>query len=374
MRNNWLIYVILLIGGLSVSCSAEEVSEDKEETSESSDKITLTEEMMFNGSIELGNLSLQSFDHTVMVNGRVEVVPSNMANVSSYFSGNVVEIAVMPGDNVKKGQKLLVIENPSFIQTQESYLLTKIDQENLKIEYERQKSLAEESITAKKTFQEAEKNYLQAQTKLAALTSELKMMGISAEKLTADKLSSRIAVYAPISGVISSVDVHIGAHVSPDVSAVNITGDEGKLIVFEVYEKDIALVSNIESIQYRLGNSGDYFEANVVSVVPVVDGITKSIKVLAEPVEKVDLLAGTYVYGKIGTSKTESWALPADAVLKDSEGSYIWIKVNSENEGEHDFRKMYIDLGATANGYVELPNVEELDPETVVIVKGGFNL
>lgn len=374
MRNKWFLYTIILLGGVFVSCSSEEVSEETEESTESSDQISLTDDMMTNGSIELGYLTQQNFAHTITVNGRVAVVPNNMANVSSYFSGNVVEISVMPGGKVNKGQKLLVIENPSFIQTQEDFLLTKIDLENLKIEYERQKSLAEESITAQKTFQEAEKNYLQAQTKMAALSSELKMMGISADKLTADKLSSRIVISAPIAGVVSSVDVHIGAYVSPDVSAVSITGDEGKFITFEVYEKDMTSLTAVESIQIKLPNNDQYYQAKVISVVPVVDGVTKSMKVMAEPVDDLKLVVGTYVQGKIGTSAAEGWALPEEAVLKDGEGTYIWIKDGATTEGDHTFRKMYIDLGMTANGYVELPNVEELYPETVVVVKGGFNL
>ncbi len=45
-----------------------------------------------------------------MVNWRIKADPSNKNHVGSTVPGMVVAVAVKPGDNVKKGQKLLTLE------------------------------------------------------------------------------------------------------------------------------------------------------------------------------------------------------------------------------------------------------------------------
>lgn len=368
--------IIYILFSLPVFLSCSEVEESPEETSldVSDDEVVLTPEMIKNGGVELGGFVEIQFSSSITVNGRVEVLPNNMASVSSNFSGNIVEINVHPGDKVLKGQKLFVIENSSFVEMQGEYLMTEVELINLKQEYERQKGLASENITAKKSFQAAEKDYLMAEAKLATLKSELNMMNISADKLTKDNLSSRIAIYAPIEGVLTSVHVQIGSHVSPENVAMQITGIEGKMLVFDVFDKDKGVLNGIDKIEYRTSEEKNYRQADLISVLPMVDGASNSIELLADPGVDNQLIAGAFVSGKVQSISQKGWALSEDAILKNGELYFVWLVDKRNDDGITYLRKQDVLTGAKKDGFVQIINFEEFPINAQIVIAGGFNL
>src|SRR5699024_93375 len=75
-----------------------------------------------NAKMSLGKISEQEFAQTVHTSGEIDVPPQNIAVISSFAGGYVKNTLLIIGDKVKKGDPLLRIENPEFINMQQQYL------------------------------------------------------------------------------------------------------------------------------------------------------------------------------------------------------------------------------------------------------------
>src|SRR5690606_33026367 len=104
----------------------------------------------------LGKMEMGSFHEVVKANGMFDVPPENRAAVSCYFGGTVKDIRLLPGQKVKKGQVLFILENPDYVQMQQDFLEAKGQLAYLKSDYERQKNLAQDNVTSQKNYLKAE--------------------------------------------------------------------------------------------------------------------------------------------------------------------------------------------------------------------------
>jgi len=75
----------------------------------------------------------------VNTQGYIDVPPENRAVISAPMPGFIKQAPLIVGDRVKKGQRVIVLENPDFVALQQAFLEASAQQEYLKTEYERQK-------------------------------------------------------------------------------------------------------------------------------------------------------------------------------------------------------------------------------------------
>src|SRR5690606_34484631 len=119
-------------------------------------KYELSTRQFQSSNMELGTLEATSFHTVVKAIGIFDVPPEHIASVSAYYGGTVKEIRLLPGEYVKKGQTLFVLENPDYVQMQQEYLEAKGQLTYLKSDFERQKNLVRDNITSQKNYLKAE--------------------------------------------------------------------------------------------------------------------------------------------------------------------------------------------------------------------------
>jgi cobalt-zinc-cadmium efflux system membrane fusion protein len=108
------------------------------------EQIEISEAQFEGGKMQLGKLSGQSFPIVVQSTGLIDVPPQSRAIISSFAGGYVQKTPLLVGNKVRKGQVLATLENPEFVEMQQSYLETAQQLTYLKSEYDRQKTLVEE--------------------------------------------------------------------------------------------------------------------------------------------------------------------------------------------------------------------------------------
>lgn len=147
---NYMIFALLL-NLLSCSSPADYSGQEEpvaEETME--DVYTLTTSQFKSSGMALGTFDSSSFHQIIKAIGKFDVPPENNAAVSSYFPGTIKDIRLLPGEQVRKGQKLFTLENPDFVQIQQDYLEAMGQLTYLKSDYERQKNLVQDKVTSQK--------------------------------------------------------------------------------------------------------------------------------------------------------------------------------------------------------------------------------
>ena len=207
------IYLILIILTLNIACQSK-----KEEAlpvkSLKDNVVELTKKQLDNSKIKVGSLTQSPLSTTIKVNGKITLAPNAMASVSMPLGGYIKNIKVMPGMVIKKGQILAVIEDQSYVQIQHDYLTTKQQLAFASKDYARQKELNASQAVSEKNFQLSESEFAKQRITLKSLEEKLKLIQINPGTLTANSISKSVNIYAPISGMITKVDVNIGKYVS----------------------------------------------------------------------------------------------------------------------------------------------------------------
>ncbi|MEZ4829424.1 MAG: efflux RND transporter periplasmic adaptor subunit [Bacteroidia bacterium] len=377
----FLIVYALLAGTLFSACKSSQNQPEtdpasvEEETTQSSTRINITQAQFTAAGMTLGDVTTYDFPQTVQANGYIDVPPGNLARVSAFMEGYVDKINLLEGDRIQKGQLLLSLTNPAYIQLQQEYLEVREQRAYLRSEYERQKTLSSENIASQKNFLKAESEYKTLEAKFAGLAEKLKLINIDPEKVEPDNMTSRIPVYAPISGSISGIFVNKGQFVSPSDVVVEITNVDHIHVELQVFEKDILQIREDQEIIFRIPGAGtESYEAIVHRVGRAIHDEKRTVPVHGHlKHEKHNLVTGMFVEASIIVSKSPAAAVPAKAVIEEDGHYSIFTSVQTEGGG-FVFTRKEIEPGKIREEWAEIKNPEIIAPGEKVLVNGAFSI
>ncbi len=371
-RFQYFIYTLIILT-LVLGCKNQEAEANDREKSKL--QITVSHEQFESGELMLGGVEERNFPETVQATGIIEVPPQNKAVVSAFIGGYIKDTPLLIGDEVKKGQLLLTIENPEFVTLQQNYLETRQQLTFLKAEYERQKQLIAENISSQKSFLKAESDYKGKLAIYNGLKQKLKMLNFSIEKVEEGDIRSVANIYAPIIGSITKMNVTKGMYVSPSDEILEITDNDHIHLELSVFEKDIMQLRKGQTIWFTISEaSEELFEAEVYLIGTNIEK-NRTIKVHGHLVDedKHTFLTGMFVDSRIVTSSSLKKALPSVA-LAEIDNTYYALKLISENDATYVFEKVMIKAGEEFDGFTALESFESSDEESRYLIKGAFPL
>ncbi len=328
-------------------------------------------------SIQLGQPEYRNISSTLKVNGKIDVPPNQRVTVSVPYGGYVRNLNhdLLPGQRVRKGQLLAVLENPEFIQLQQDYLETKARLEYSNQEYQRQQELSRENVSALKVFQQtaAERQRLQAQ--LAGQAQRLTMLRINPVSLRADKLTRTIPVPSPVDGYLTVVNINLGKFVNPADVLAEITDVSHIHLALSVFERNIDQIRVGQRLRYAVGQEGKPVHPATVILIGKEISPERTIEVHAHPQSATaSVIPGAYVSAELDVTSQSVSSLPESAVVSFGGKSYVYVLVSKE-KGQYRFRQIPVQPGVTENGYVAVSLPAGVDPaKTPVVVKGAYSL
>ena len=201
------------------------------------------------------------------------------------------------------------------------------------------------------------------------------MLNISPSKVEQGNISSQAAIYAPISGSITKMNVAKGSYVSSATEILEIVSNEHVHLELTVFEKDILKVKKGQKIQFRITEaSEEAFNGEVYLVGTSIDDAKRSIKVHGhlEHEEEANFLPGMFVDAKIMTDTIKTLSLPEEAVIESEGTSYVLKLVNKQGAG-YTFERIAVKQGNTYDGYTEIISTE-LNKTDQFLTKGVFDL
>jgi len=411
-----LFSLLLLLNacGKKEETAVPETAVKKEESKENGNikEVELNEAQYSSAGVELGTFSPKNLSEVVNANGYTKLPPQNQADVSVFVSGIVKSIAVIEGQNVRKGQVIATVESPEFTRIQQDYLTSKSNLDFLKLEYERQRILSEEEVSAKKVFQKTKAEFEIEKVRFASLGKQLQTMNIR----PGGGAVSAVPVVAPISGAITEINMKIGSTVSPGQALLSIVDNSQLHVDLLVYEKDLQKVKTGQNVRFVLTNQNNTeITGKIFSVGKAFENETKSVAVHADiENEKQQLIPGMYVNALIDVGANTVNALPIDAVVKAEGREFIFILegIHEENNGHdskedhshedghshkeetshdeqkghsHDdghehkesgksyhFQRIEVKTGTAQLGYIQVTPVQPLPADAKIVVKGAY--
>ncbi|MCR9226097.1 MAG: efflux RND transporter periplasmic adaptor subunit [Flavobacteriaceae bacterium] len=361
--------VFLLIG-----CGDKSNESTTSEAQAKETGIEVTKDQFDTNDLTIGKMEKRTFPKMVETSGMIDVPPENRASVMAFMGGFVKKASLLVGDRVNKGQLLAVLENQEFVKMQQEYLEVFNQLDYLKAEFDRNQTLFDEKIASQKNFLQAKSNYQTAKARYQGLREQLQMLNISASNVEKGNISSQAAIYAPISGSITKMNVSKGSYVSPATEILEIVDNEHVHLELTVFEKDILKVKKGQKIQFKIPEASDQaFNAEVHLVGTSIDDDKRTIKVHGHlEGEDGNFLPGMFVDAMIMTDTTKTWSLPEEAVIE-SEGNHYVLKLTGQREDGYTFERVAVEQGGTFDGFTEV-RASGLNGTDQFLTKGVFDL
>lgn len=354
------------------SQSTETENQNKNSVDE---RISVTEAQFKHSKMTLGRFEEKPYPTVVNANGMIDVPPENRAVVNATMGGYIKTTPLLVGDKVKKGQILVTIENPEFVNIQQQYMEINEQLTFLKAEYDRQVTMKAENITSQKSYLKAESDYKTAIARHTGLDKQLRMLNISPSRVREGKITSIVSIYAPISGSITKVNVTKGTYVSPANEIMEIIDTDHIHLELSVFEKDIMKVKKDQKIDFKIPEAtSDTYKAEVHLVGTIIEA-NRTIKVHGhlENDANHNFLTGMFVEANIITDSHLANALPSESIIVIDDTSYVLVLDKKEGDTYY-FKQEKVTVKDNYNGFSAIENKDGFKSNTLFLTKGSFSL
>jgi membrane fusion protein, heavy metal efflux system len=260
------------------------VEGEKEGDHEDENSIVLTSQQMVEQGIQIAKVDTGVIDQLTSYPAKLTANTDRQAHVSPSFSGQVQAVHVELGQEVKKGQALASLLVPELVDQQAQLQIDRTNLELAKQDFEREKDLWSQGISAKQDYQRASNAYRQAQIQVQASQSRLSAFGASSG------LNGRYVMTAPISGVISQKDLVVGENVQLASQLFVIDQLDQLWLEFIVPNIDIAKIQPNQTIQFKSLQTNKLYKAQIMNLNSTADAQTGRLQVRAKVLDLADEL------------------------------------------------------------------------------------
>lgn len=272
--------------------------------------------------------------------GRIEYDEERVANFHLRSSGWIERLNVRAeGEPVKKGDLLFEIYSPDLVNAQAEFLQT--------------------LRSGRTQYIEAGKDRLRALDISEQQIANLEKSG---------QVQQYVRFYAPITGVVTALNVADGQYVKPDTKIMGLADLSTVWLISDVFESDAdQLRTGARVIAKSKFEPGTTIEGVVDYIYPDLDPMTRTI-----PVRTVvdnadgDLKPGMFMTVSIaGPERADTTVIPREALIRTGRQERVILALDGGQ-----FQPAAVTSGVEADGKVEI--LSGLNPGETVVVSGQF--
>lgn len=324
-------------------------------------------------SAQLASLSIAEAQpaqpHTLRLSGRLIWNEERTARVFPAFAGRVSQILVKPGDVVRPGQTLALMQSPDFGIAQAETRKAASDHMLATKNAARVRDLVENGVAPRKDLHAAEAELARATVEVERTRVRLKLYG------GGDAIDQSLAIRAALGGLVVERNINPGQELRAELAASNapplfvITDPTRLWLAADVTERDLADVRPGRAIKFQVGAYPDQsFDARIDVVADFVDPTTRTIRARAsldnrDRKLKGEMFATVIVEGQ----PLDGVEVPVRAMFLDGDASYVFVE-----EAVGQFRRVPIKPDAERGGKIRIAT--GLDPGARVVVDGALLL
>jgi len=353
------------IGKFTVYDAIENIPGEEESAT---DEISFLKEQQWKMDFATEEAQPRTIKSSIQAVGEVKPQPKSYAEIVSPVEG-IISITeanqlVNPGQVVKKGQSLAVLVPP--LSAQNSWAEIYLHYEQAKTEYDRAQRLKNRNAISAREFEEAQRNF------------EIQNAGFSnyfeSEKSSFkyDSKNQRFTLTAPISGIVSNVNILPGQHVSQNQRLFSISDPSIVWLHLDLYSSQIDNFKDVAGATLRIPGKKEVLhiekdKLKLISKENIIDPQTRTVDLWLEVKNNENkLMIGQTFNAQIYTgSQTEFLTIPSSAIFEDNAKKVVFI----HSEGE-SFEKREIKLGDDYFGYTSI--LSGLESRERIVSRGGY--
>lgn len=337
---------------------------------QSEGRVRMDDAMTKSAGIELRTAGPAKIRSTLQLQGEIQFNQDRVAHVVPRLAGVVVKSAKNLGDMVKKGELLAVLESQTLADLKSEHFATQTRLELAQSNFEREKRLWEEKISAQQDYFASRQALAEVQIAYRNVEQKLLALGLNHAAVMrggADGLT-RYEIRAPIDGVVTEKHLALGEAVKEDASIFTIADLSSVWAELTIYPKDLSSVKLGQKVMVRASALNAEAAGRVAYVGSLIGEQTRSAKA------RVTLLnpdrswrPGLFVTVELEQSETEVPVAVSAAAIQ----TYRNWKVVFGRFGDF-FEARPVELGRSDGKIVEV--VSGLPPGTSYAATNSFVL
>lgn len=303
--------------------------------------------------------------------------------IKPQVSGVIREQFFRPGDRVKKGQKLFLIEPDKFqASVNIAYgkaLTARANYENAKKEFARNKLLLSKKAISQKEYDNSLAAFNSAKANLTSARAELESARIDL---------AHTEIKAPFDGMVGDALVNVGNYVSAsNTELVRVTNLNPIYADFYISDTDkLRLDRNLQDGRWQVDNlkvelklGADVVEGNLTFIDSVIDAKSGSVKAKAAfDNQNGTLLPGIFAQVESqGFTQKNGFKIPKIALLQNQEEVFVYTLVDGEvvktpiHIVYQDNESIIVDQGLKENDKIITSGFKQIRPGAKVVEAGS---
>ena len=332
--------------------------------------IYLTAKQIASASMKIEPIGKKQKKHRVPVTGTIEVPPQNKATIYSPMEAFVYETHLLPGDTIKKGQTVAVLQHPNFTQLQYAYLEAVNKRNVAKADYDRKKSLLESEIASRKSFQIAEGAYRSSQSLVDSYNSQLKMIGLSPSLVSKKGIQQFIYVKSPIDGYVVENNLNKGKFLTGNFEMMEIIDPQHMHAELRVFSADVVNIQPKDKFVFQPSGIDISYNGYIKLISQKVDNNNKTVDVHGHFDDPKHLLkAGMSINAEILIVGTTAFAVPENAVVEIEGENFVFTTTDNLK-----FIPIEVTLGNDNDGYIEIKSIQNNNFNINIVTDGSHYL
>lgn len=366
--------------------------------------------------LKIEKLKRSNIQNSIRGTGEVQPAETKTFQVTPRVSGVVLNVFAKQGDVVKRGQELVTIHSTDVAGVLTDLLNAKSqmtsDIQRSKIEYQslislqqkevelalqtldRQKTLIEEKVSARKDFLTAKNAYEQGILKLDTLKQksaqeinlreeqlririangrgQLRIMGMEdsaiSKALETGSVSADLAIVSPVSGTVTTRAVTPGEQIAPGKQIFSIVDLSSVWVLINVFQEQLNQIKIGQKVELELP-SKETLSGKIENIGSLVDPVKKTVSVRIVAANPRNILKpGMFVSARIllGGKSTSVLAVPNTAIVFHQERPVVFVQ-----EDDH-FKPVSVHLGHPFGQLTEV--VEGVSVDDPIVVQGATQL
>ncbi len=365
------IIFTLLASTLLMACNDKKATEQEKVVEENTvEEIVLTKAQLKNIELDYVAIEQKGIGAIIKANGSIDVPPESMVSISAPMGGYLKYTRLLPGLKVKKGEVLAIVEDQQFVEIGREYLTTKNKVELNKIDFQKQKELYAQKAISEKAYLEAKSGLEILEINLQSLSEKLKLIGIDANKLSVDKISSKVNILSPINGYVSKVNVNVGKYLSPNDILFELINPDDIHLNIQIFQRDIPnLAIGQKVITYTNEHPEVKYKADIILIGRGLNE-NKAVDVHCH-FEKPDhdLIPGMFMNVEIESSIKKTWVVKESSVLQFENANYLVIAKNDST-----FELFTVKTGIKEKEDIEILDATEELKNAKIVGNGAYKI
>jgi cobalt-zinc-cadmium efflux system membrane fusion protein len=322
-------------------------------------------------------VSYQDLDRVLAASGRITFDDQRVTHVFSPVNGRVTRLVAQPGQRVRRGDPLAIIQSPDVGSAVSDYAKAQAALAAAERDHQRQKDLFAAHASAERDLEAAEANARQTRAERDRAEEKARLLG--GGRLQA--VTQEFVLRAPIAGEVIARAANPGVEVQGQYSggtAVELftVGEVGRVwVLADVFEADLARIRVGSPVAVEvIAAPGRRFEGRVDYISGAVDPATRTAKVRCA-IDNSDRLLKPEMYAtvSIAVPGRRALAIPRGAVLRQGEQTVVFREVGTTPDGLVCFERWPVKVD-DEGGDAQVAVLAGLHPGDRVVSAGGILL